>query len=439
MRGMLIATSFMALASFSYADEPKKADAPPEQKSEITLKVGDPAPKLKADRWLQGSEVTNFAPDKFYVVEFWATWCGPCIMMMPHMAEMQAEYRDKGVTFIGFSARDPGDHPKNNLESVSALVKKRGEKLGYTFAYGDSRVTYDAWMTAAGENGIPCSFVVDKAGKIAYIGHPMYLDFVLPKLVAGKWTADDAKTISGIEKEIDAVFALSEPENPDPEAFLKALADFNAKHPWTARIPYFIGPKIAKLALAKKYDEACRMAKDALAKAVNQGDTATLGLLAYSLRALGVKENKDLAAVAVQAVEANLKIIGDSDYSALTNAIETHLAVGDSAKAGAYAAKAIAAAKTPFQISRLLESPAVKDNKELLAGVLKAAEAQLKDAGDLTYYAYWNIAETHFALGDKTKAKEFGEKAIAAAKTPGQKAELERRVAKYKEEKKEGK
>ena len=48
-------------------------------------------------------------------------------------------------------------------------------------------------MKAANQNGIPCSFVVGKDGTIAYIGHPMYLDEVLPKVVAGKWTPEDAK------------------------------------------------------------------------------------------------------------------------------------------------------------------------------------------------------------------------------------------------------
>ena len=62
---------------------------------------------------------------------------------------------------------------------MATFVEKRGPKLGYTFAYADDRETYDAYMKAAGQGGIPCSFVVDKDGKIAYIGHPMYLGLVI--------------------------------------------------------------------------------------------------------------------------------------------------------------------------------------------------------------------------------------------------------------------
>src|SRR5436305_5946962 len=119
MRLLFLAAVILGMAGLAHADD-KKADT--------SLKVGDPAPKLKADKWLQGNEVKEFAKDKVYVVEFWATWCGPCIAIMPHVAEMQAEYKDKGVTFIGYSAKDPN----NDMEKVTAFVTKRGPKLGYT-------------------------------------------------------------------------------------------------------------------------------------------------------------------------------------------------------------------------------------------------------------------------------------------------------------------
>src|SRR5688500_17455059 len=161
MRTLLAALLTAGLATAVAAQDPpkkpkaaeaKNADAADEKedKEAKSLKVGDPAPKLKATKWLQGAEVTEFAPGKTYVVEFWATWCGPCIVMMPHMAEMQREYKDKGVTFVGFTKKDR----TNTAEKVAAFVEKRGPKLGYTFAYADDAETYDAYMQASGQGGI---------------------------------------------------------------------------------------------------------------------------------------------------------------------------------------------------------------------------------------------------------------------------------------------
>src|SRR5207244_3832860 len=82
-------------------------------------------PPLKVSKWLQGDEVKSFEPGKVYVVEFWATWCGPCIAFMPDLADLQAQYKNKGVTVIGYTAVDP-DNPE---ERAAAFVKKRGAKL----------------------------------------------------------------------------------------------------------------------------------------------------------------------------------------------------------------------------------------------------------------------------------------------------------------------
>lgn len=103
---------------------------------------------MKASKWLQGEAVKGFQPGQVYVVEFWATWCGLCIHFMPHTAELQAQYGDQGVTFVYYTAADPD----NTEEKAAAFVKKRGAKLPFPFAYADDRMTYDAWMTAAGRN-----------------------------------------------------------------------------------------------------------------------------------------------------------------------------------------------------------------------------------------------------------------------------------------------
>jgi thiol-disulfide isomerase/thioredoxin len=334
------------LAASGAADDPKK-DA---SKPGMTLKVGDPAPELKATKWLQGDEVKKFEPGKVYVVEVWATWCGPCVVMMPHIAEMQSELKGKGVTFIGYSTKTQEPEEKN-----AAFVKRRGPKLGYTFAFGDSS---DAWMKASGQGGIPCSFVVDKASKIAFIGHPLFLDVVLPKVLDGTWNAEaGAEEIKRIDKEFDAVYALLP---KDPGAGLKALAEFEAKNPALKDVPYFTGPRLAALLKTGKANEARQLAEAALKKADKYGDTAAMRAVSAALRA-EAKGNKDLMALALKAAEGMLAAAGDNEPLALLNLASTHHAAGDKAKAKEYGKKAVeAASKESAGLKRYVEQEAKK-------------------------------------------------------------------------------
>ena len=78
-----------------------------------TLKVGDTAPKLQTGKWVQGSPVKDFEKGKAYIVEFWATWCGPCRESIPHLNETYKKYKDKGLTVIGMNVSIlPGNSQK---------------------------------------------------------------------------------------------------------------------------------------------------------------------------------------------------------------------------------------------------------------------------------------------------------------------------------------
>jgi thiol-disulfide isomerase/thioredoxin len=140
-----------------------------------TLKVGVAAPALKVAKWVKGSEVKSFEEGKVYVVEFWATWCGPCKRTIPELTKFANEMKDK-VTVIGVSVWEnpPGETGTEYIGKVEKFVEGMGDKMNYNVCAdtveGDMAKT---WMEASAQGGIPTAFVVGKDGKIAWIGHPM--------------------------------------------------------------------------------------------------------------------------------------------------------------------------------------------------------------------------------------------------------------------------
>lgn len=154
--------------------------------------LGDRAPELHIAKWVKGEPVKVAASesDKLYVVEFWATWCGPCRQSIPHMTEMQKRFKDK-VAFVGISDE------KENV--VAKFVNEMADKMDYRVALDDDRKTSHDYMEAFGIGGIPHAFVVQK-DKIIWQGHPMdHLDDTLEQIIAGKYDLKTAKARANAE------------------------------------------------------------------------------------------------------------------------------------------------------------------------------------------------------------------------------------------------
>ena len=137
------------------------------------LKVGSMAPDAIGEHvdFVQGDAVSSFSRDKVYVVEFWATWCGPCKQAIPHVNKLYQELSGKGLVVIGVS-----DEPSSK---VKPFVEKMGSSMSYTVAVNKKEDTFmdERWKRAADVQGIPTAFVVNRAGKVVYIGHPMAPEF----------------------------------------------------------------------------------------------------------------------------------------------------------------------------------------------------------------------------------------------------------------------
>lgn len=147
-----------------------------------SLLVGQPAPRLNVDRWVKGGPIENFEPGRIYVVEFWATWCTPCRRSIPHLTDLQRRFQDQGVTVIGVASQE------SSAGDLGRFVARQGDKLGYAVALDSNGATNQAWMVASRQRGIPTAFLVDKNGKVAWIGHPLDgLETALSQVAAGTY------------------------------------------------------------------------------------------------------------------------------------------------------------------------------------------------------------------------------------------------------------
>ena len=176
------------------------------QSAEAKLTIGDPAPKLQVGRWIQGEPVAEFKPGTVYVVEFWATWCGPCRTSIPHLNELWLKFKDRGLVVIGQDVWEPAD------SAIEPFVKKMGDRMTYRVALDDTSEAKpelqappggymaDHWMKAAGQQGIPTAFIVNQQGRIAWIGHPMTMnEQLLEDILAGRF--DVAKFAAEYERQ----------------------------------------------------------------------------------------------------------------------------------------------------------------------------------------------------------------------------------------------
>jgi thiol-disulfide isomerase/thioredoxin len=140
--------------------------------AEPTFKIGDPAPAIAPVTWLKGSPVAKYEPGRVYVVEFWATWCPPCIKSIPHLSALQQEYANT-LTIIGVNAEGLlGFKAKAN--AVNNFMTNHGRDITYTVAMEDpiGKPISETWVIGTGSLGAPTAGIVDQHGKLVWIGYP---------------------------------------------------------------------------------------------------------------------------------------------------------------------------------------------------------------------------------------------------------------------------
>ncbi|MBU4151714.1 MAG: TlpA family protein disulfide reductase [Proteobacteria bacterium] len=91
---------------------------------------------------------------KAVLINFWATWCGPCVQEIPSLISLQKEFGPQGLAVIGVSMDQGGEGP------VQKIIDKTG--INYPVIMGNSQISRDF----GGIFGIPASFLVDQSGTV---------------------------------------------------------------------------------------------------------------------------------------------------------------------------------------------------------------------------------------------------------------------------------
>jgi thiol-disulfide isomerase/thioredoxin len=125
------------------------------------LDTGKAAPDFLLEE-ISGAKVSLIGlKGKVVIIDFWATWCPPCLMSIPELVELQEKYKQSGLTIVGISVDDPGELSDKDL---GAFSEKR--RINYPVVRADARVLKD-YFAGDDNMAIPTLFLVDRQGMIA--------------------------------------------------------------------------------------------------------------------------------------------------------------------------------------------------------------------------------------------------------------------------------
>ncbi len=199
------------IAALSFAIVSGAASAAPQ--------VGDKAPPVKVTKWMTQTPPSTpgeaGADKNVFLVEFWATWCGPCMKSIPHLAELHKKYQKDGLVIMGLS----NEEPEIIAKFLGERLKKLRIEMPYFIGADEEMETQNVWMKDI--EGIPYAFLVDRKSMVVWTGNPLAdtkeLDDAIKNVLAGQFdinaakkAAENAKKADDLMNDLRAAFGLSD-------------------------------------------------------------------------------------------------------------------------------------------------------------------------------------------------------------------------------------
>ncbi len=186
-----------------------------------TRLIGKRPPPIKVAKWIKGEPLQEFEHGKVYVVDFWATWCSPCIAAIPHLTKLAREHKGKlEVVGISISERQKSPEDTSYIDDVAQFVSKKGDRMDYRVAVDTpDKQMHSTWFKPCGTAGIPTAYIIDQNGLVAWtgIGNPLVIERIANEVLAGTF---DPRKEAELQKKLEV--------EADSNAKKAALAAKNA-------------------------------------------------------------------------------------------------------------------------------------------------------------------------------------------------------------------